>query len=207
MACVGAWKRAQPRKWCIECEACGVIVNTVKPMQRFCSVSCQSKHNWKVNRPKMEKSLEALVISHSNPTPKMKEWQRSPLNPIYDPAVRRKGEINLRERGFLNLNGGNGRVASLPQRLLAARLAWPMEHVVTTGEGWRPHHYKIDIAEPTLLVAVEVDGESHRASRIQAADRRKDLWLKDHGWTVHRVTNKEVLKDLEQVAQRILSSI
>jgi very-short-patch-repair endonuclease len=93
--------------------------------------------------------------------------------------------------------------------MLADRLGWPMEFIVRTkmprGSGYPPH-YKIDIAEPALQVAAEVDGQSHLAKERIAQDVKKDEFLEYEGWIVVRVRNEEVLDDCESVAQRILSS-
>lgn len=141
-------------------------------------------------RPEVKAKLDAHLRSDSNPFKQAKN--------------RRKAQITLREKGFPQLNGGNGQKISLPQQLLALRLGWPTEVAVTTGDGWRPHHYKFDIADLTLQIAVEVDGTSHLTARVQKADRRKDQWAKNHGWTLLRYTNKEVLDRLEEIAEEIL---
>jgi hypothetical protein len=110
------------------------------------------------------------------------------------------------------VRGGNGRGPTLPQSLLHESLStygdgWVMEHVVktsTSGLGY-PHHYKIDIACPESMIAVEVDGGSHSGDRREQ-DRRKDEFLRSRGWKVIRVPNREAVQDTEAVAARILES-
>lgn len=108
------------------------------------------------------------------------------------------------------LNGGNGTGLTLPQLMLAKRLGWETEYVVRTkmprGTGY-PTCYKLDIAEPILMIAIEVDGQSHRSKERIAQDAKKDEFLEHLGWKVIRVRNEAVLGDCEKVAQSILSSI
>jgi very-short-patch-repair endonuclease len=66
-----------------------------------------------------------------------------------------------------------------------------------------PTHYKIDIALPARLLAVEVDGQTHNALKVRAADKRKDAFLRSCGWTVLRVRNARVLNDLPGVLKEI----
>jgi hypothetical protein len=104
--------------------------------------------------------------------------------------------------------GGNGRPLSKPQAMLAEALGpeWHTEWVVPTkmgkGSGYPPH-YKIDIAHPTLLVAVEVDGASHQALARQEQDARKDELLASRGWTVLRLSNRDVIERLEECARTV----
>jgi very-short-patch-repair endonuclease len=78
--------------------------------------------------------------------------------------------------------------------------------VIPWKPGW-PKCYRIDIAEPKLLIAVEVDGASHRDARQQLRDRRKAALLRRRGWTVLRFWNSEVQSNLEQVVERVLEAI
>jgi very-short-patch-repair endonuclease len=55
------------------------------------------------------------------------------------------------------------------------------------------HPYKIDIAIPSKMIAIEVDGMSHLALERKEQDRRKDLQLTEKGWKVVRLLNQFVL--------------
>ena len=65
----------------------------------------------------------------------------------------------------------------------------------------------IDIAIPSLRLAIEVDGQSHRSSRQKEKDVRKEQRLKDCGWTLLRFWNAEILGDLSSVLARIKAQI
>jgi very-short-patch-repair endonuclease len=69
---------------------------------------------------------------------------------------------------------------------------WVSQWVVITGgaKNGLPNHYKIDLANPQAMIAIEVDGKSHDHRKEQ--DARKDAFLRDKGWNVVRFTNQEV---------------
>ena len=133
-------------------------------------------------------------------------------NPMHDPKTRERQRTTLRARGWAPpTRGGNGQPLPVPQRLLACALGWETEVVVPTGRGARkrglPNNYKIDIANADLMVAIEVDGQSHKAINRQEQDKRKDMFLRGLGWTVLRFTNGQVTGHLEDVVQTVLSTI
>jgi primosomal protein N' (replication factor Y) len=51
---------------------------------------------------------------------------------------------------------------------------------------------------------VEADGGQHNGS---AEDGRRTQWLEDHGWTVLRFWNNDILKNTEGVLIRILEVV
>ena len=64
--------------------------------------------------------------------------------------------------------------------------------------------YVLDFACVALRFAVEVDGDSHYAHEREAEyDRRRDAFLVENGWTVVRVTNREVREEFEGVLRRV----
>jgi very-short-patch-repair endonuclease len=85
-----------------------------------------------------------------------------------------------------------------------------MELVVKTkkpaGSGFPPC-YKVDIGEPTLKIAIEVDGMSHNSLERRKQDRKKEAFLRGLGWTVLRFSNREVTERLEECVQTVLSII
>lgn len=136
-------------------------------------------------------------------------------NPMSDPEVRARQATTLRAIGHRPpVQGGNGRGLTQPQRLLSQALGWPTEVVVKTGNPSRgaqrvpgiPSHFKLDIANPQLRIAVEVDGESHRALAVRARDQRKDAFLTGAGWSVLRFSNREVMADTEACVRMVLST-
>lgn len=132
-------------------------------------------------------------------------------NPMHRPEIRAKMQATSRTNALVPvLRGGNGTPMPIPQKMLALALMWPTEYVVPTGKprasGW-PGHYKLDIACPELMVAVEVDGRSHAPLSRQAADARRDQFLSALGWRVLRFSNREVMDDLEGCIQTVMSAI
>jgi very-short-patch-repair endonuclease len=60
-------------------------------------------------------------------------------------------------------------------------------------------NYIADFLCPQKALIVEVDGETHEEIR----DARRDTWLNAHGYTVLRVTNDDVLTQLDRVVEHI----
>jgi very-short-patch-repair endonuclease len=130
--------------------------------QRFCSISCSKKAE----------------------------------NPMWVPGAKEKMVRTLREIGHRPVvRCGNGRGLTEAQRELLTRLGpgWVAEFSVRTGKprgGGYPTVYKIDVAHPQLMIAIELDGYSHSGKRL-AEDRKKDALLAEYGWSVYRIKNAD----------------
>lgn len=126
------------------------------------------------------------------------------------PEVIAKMRTSMQGRTFL-ARGGNGTLTE-PQKRLAAVLGWPMEYVIPTRPAWGlfpslPNHYKVDLADPAMKTAIEVDGMSHRSKKWRFLDARKTAVLAALGWSVLRFSNQRVMTEIEAVAQEIRASI
>ena len=121
-------------------------------------------------------------------------------NPSHRSDVRAKISSSLKEIGHKpRIRGGNGKGPSEPQMMLHKALGegWAMEFVQNVWQGKKiegvPNHLKIDIANPNLMLAIEVDGGSHGTLKRQEQDRRKEVILASFGWTVFRVSNAKAM--------------
>lgn len=64
--------------------------------------------------------------------------------------------------------------------------------------------YRIDIALVRYRLAIECDGKAYHSSKQQKAhDRRKNAFLKRHGWKVLRFTGSDINGKLDKVLDRI----
>lgn len=202
------------------CEWCGqTFTKTGKPSAppRFCNRTCSAK--WRMSNPEFVASLDTPK-RRAAASENMRRWRESPEghatlqahlkgsgNPLRDPAVRAKAQATLREQSYQVLNGGNGQL-TVPQKLLAARLGWATEvPIVTERKSPYPHAYKVDLASPELMIAIEVDGESHKNPRAREIDERQDDLLRDLGWTVLRFWNRQVLEETETVMAQIMAAV
>lgn len=104
--------------------------------------------------------------------------------------------------------GGNGTGPSESEAALLDKLGdgWVHNHVVPTGRSSKngPTHYKLDVAHPERRVAIEVDGNSHKARDRRRADTRKDEFLQGLGWTVIRLTNRESWRVTDDVLRELV---
>ena len=115
-------------------------------------------------------------------------------------AVQAKIEATKRRNGtwaVIHQRGGNGNLTIQQQSLHAALGAgWVMEYNVKEAAlpNWRV--VAVDLAYPTLRLAVEVDGASHRSTKQRNRDQRKAKMLTDTGWTLIRFWNSKIDQDL-----------
>lgn len=105
--------------------------------------------------------------------------------------------------------GGNGRGPTVPEQTLASATGLALNVIVRTGQRGHgiPTHYKLDMAEKTVLLAVEVDGGSHAGIARKAQDAKKEAWLTAHGWTVLRFSNRQAMEHTEACALMVSSTI
>ncbi len=188
------------------CEWCGEKVTKRKSRNpRFCGRSCA--HKWKWAQPEFRERARLSMkqaVSSERRAALSASLKANPLTA--NPATREKISKALQGRTFL-ARGGNGQ-PTVPQKLLANALGWEMEHAICTApvKGMfpsLPHCYKVDIADSTVKLAIEVDGRSHRSPRWRYLDNRKEEILRALGWKVLRFDNKRVLDDLHGVVVEV----
>jgi len=132
--------------------------------QRFCSISCAKKVE----------------------------------NPMWVPGVKEKVSQTLKAIGHApRTRGGNGHLTE-PQIQLLKRLGkgWHPEYVVVTDRPrpkGMPKNIKIDIANPNLKIAIELDGNSHATIKHRKADKKQMEFLLRKGWSVLRISNAKAL--------------
>ena len=136
-------------------------------------------------------------------------------NPMKKPETRQKVSERLKEIGHCpKVRCGNGAGLTVPQQnlLLALKDLEPYaEYPVPVRmplEGLNyPTCYKVDVAIPSFMVAIEVDGRSHCALSRKEQDAKKAALLERQGWTVLRFWNRQVTEHLEDCVQMVLSTI
>src|SRR3990167_2436720 len=130
-------------------------------------------------------------------------------NGMFRPEVRAKVSTKLRAMGWKpTVQGGNGRGPTIHELAISAALGWPCNVIVRTGvHSYHPTHYKIDVGNQDLKIAIEVNGFSHTALCRKAQDKKKKLFLESMGWRVLSFTNAEIHKNLKGCVQEVLSII
>jgi len=128
------------------------------------------------------------------------------------PEVRKKISEHHKAMGYRpKIRGGNGCETPAPVASLLLILGqdWELEFPIPTmikkGNGY-PTCYKVDIGNPIIMTAIEVDGSSHVGER-KRQDRKKDELLRLLGWRVFRITNTraEYLSTICKSADILLS--
>jgi len=179
----------------------------------LCSNHCAAK--WRMANGAGEKIIPALLAGQRKaaearrgiPSPSTAQRMRE-RNPMRSEEARRKMAASLAGRTFL-ARGGNGKLTR-QQIALHEATGYPVEHVICTRPVWGrfpslPNHYKVDLADPSRRLAIEVDGKTHRLKKWRFLDARKTEVLRALGWSVLRVKNEEVDADISAVLARIAS--
>lgn len=193
LPCVGCQKP-------VECTGKTLYMSYRK--RAFCSEECRKKEH----SERSSRTMAATNRKHASARMKAR-------NPMRREEIRAKVSTTLRAMAWKPpVHGGNGKGPTAPQLALAAALGWPMEQAIRTGTSGRegagyPSCYKVDIANPVLKVAIEVDGNSHNTEVGKARDAKKDAFLAGLGWRVLRFSNERVTEDLEGCVREVLSSI
>jgi hypothetical protein len=132
-------------------------------------------------------------------------------NPMFDDATVEKMRASIIAIGHQpKVRGGNGQALPAAQARLAMALGWVTEYAVPTKMDRRsgfPTCYKIDIAEPALLIGIEVDGPSHSSKERREQDAKKDAFLSRLGWSILRFSNHQVMDDLPGCVRTVSSTI
>lgn len=68
--------------------------------------------------------------------------------------------------------------------------------------------YRIDLAFPHQLIAIECDGKAyHSTPKQKAQDKRKDRFLQESGWTVLRFSGSKIHRDLPGVIRKVAECV
>lgn len=65
--------------------------------------------------------------------------------------------------------------------------------------------YRLDLAFPDRMIAIEVDGSQHEERPARMADVARDAALEALGWTVIRIRSKTFTVDLARAIERVLA--
>ena len=129
------------------------------------------------------------------------------------PEVRAKISAALKAMGHKPpVRGGNGKLSPTEEKLmvLLTGLGFSQQFVVPTRMGRKseyPTCYKIDAANPDLMLAIEADGPGHAAYVKKAQDQKKEAFLTGLGWTVLRFTNAQINDTPTNVLMTVMSTI
>lgn len=203
----------------ITCSVCGKEMNwsNMTKSQRqqyrksngtrvYCSVECSEKVIQEARCRKGKMSIEA----RKRISQRMKKD-----NPMSKEENRIKMSNRLKEIGHCpKVRYGNGCGLTVPQQELLTALKslepcpeYPVLTGYGKGNGTYPSCYKIDVAIPSAMLAIEVDGGSHGLLTRQAEDQKKTEFLNGLGWKVLRFKNRQLMEHLEDCVQIVMSTI
>jgi very-short-patch-repair endonuclease len=67
--------------------------------------------------------------------------------------------------------------------------------------------YVLDFYSPDAKLGIEIDGIAHDMGDRPERDARRDAWLEEQGFHIVRIPARDVLQDVEGVANSILASV
>lgn len=205
----------------VVCETCGVEfpVKYTGNSNRFCSRKCSQ-----MDVKRREICSKKMAKWNNDNKELITDRMLGDNNPSKNDEVIEKAKSTKRIKGSLHvwkgLRGGNGQTTE-PQRLVATMTGWDMEVVINTvpasvengkRKQWAalheiPLNYKVDIGNPTLKIAIEIDGRQHKWRKLRQLDIKKEMHLNRLGWKVLRFTNEEVMTNSSQVLLEIQKAV
>ena len=211
--CVLAYIEANRKRLDVTCAGCGKLItiegsqyqnHVVRGQKPYCSPDCSKRFQFK---GLVAGAARCRLDPHWRKRQSDRMKQR---NPMSVPGAKEKMIQAMKGRPFVS-RGGNGQLAKQQSRLHDAT-GLPMEYAIPTRDVKHlfeaiPHCYKVDLSEPVVKLAVEVDGKSHKLAKWRSFDALKTEVLNALGWTVLRFTNEEVDESLEKCVQMITSTI
>lgn len=97
---------------------------------------------------------------------------------------------------------------SYPEELFASGLTWSgltEAYLIEREKCFFP--YYVDFAFVNEMLAVEVDGSQHQNPKQKESDLNKDQLLNEQGWTVLRITAKEILTNLPGCVEKVRDTL
>lgn len=207
------------------CQACGEVF--AKPPtesrkdwtegHRYCSRRCAKvgKPPWNkgLRRPSVAKRIPCRICGDPTPycgTERSKLWGIVHCGKT-DCAIASdqiKRERIARALSGRDVGGGwhNTAIVSRQELVLApwfAERGWIAQYPIRPGMPWK--FWRLDFAEPSLRLAVEIDGSAHRKLDRRHRDADRDHRLRQLGWHVLHVPAELVDTDCETVKLYVLA--
>jgi very-short-patch-repair endonuclease len=82
------------------------------------------------------------------------------------------------------------------------RILWSLNYPVVCQYPF--YRYSLDLAIPALKIAIEADGKAYHSTKKQKAhDRKRDAFLRSHGWQTLRFSGSQINGNMDWVVRRI----
>lgn len=209
-----------------QCEYCGKDFTTTDYDKRFCNTSCSAK--WRVQTygvpPKSEQAIEKMRQASKkiweNPDFRASVVKRmKENNPAKNHDTMKKIINTARKNGsYKNRfnNCGNGKISeaeSIANSLLEP-LGFLYNYPIATKLARDRYpdrnyakNYKPDFFNPRLMLAIEIDGSSHKGKEAKELDDKKESCLTIFGISTIRFSNDTVKNDFDKFKEATLDEI
>lgn len=189
----------------MQCNYCGKeIINPNKNQKdtfrgrgrAYCSKECGREYARKISSETMRQTNRKYASD------RMKK-----NNPMKNERTREKVSKSLKGHKPVIICGNGRQLTETQEKILNLLLKYNAvaEYAISTKGyiGDYPKNYKIDIALPRYKIAIEIDGNSHRAIKRKIEDLKKTELLQKLGWKVIRFWNKEINENLEKCVKKV----
>ncbi|MFB4473741.1 endonuclease domain-containing protein [Oceanobacillus caeni] len=79
-----------------------------------------------------------------------------------------------------------------------------LQHGLYATPQYKVGKYRLDFAFPQYMIAIECDGKAyHSTPKQKAHDKKRDIFLKENGWTVLRFSGRKIYRELPSVVNKI----
>ena len=160
--------------------------------QKTCSKSCALKRMHR-ERPDLARAASEMGRLRKG----VPSWNSGvPCRPETKEKLSESGK--RRKAVFLEIRRGNGtgmtEAEALLRTVLPNEFIWSYPIALGRRQEGYPTNYKLDFANPTTRVGIEVDGVSHMNSIGRSRDQKKEEKLAELGWSVLRISNRQIFQ-------------
>lgn len=113
-------------------------------------------------------------------------------------AYRQQMSETHKAKGYApKIRGGNGtgmtKAEAVVRAVLPAYWIWSFPVPLGARQQGYPTNYKLDFANPSKRLGLEIDGASHGMHSRKIQDKKKEAKLAELGWSVLRISNTQAL--------------
>lgn len=180
----------------------------------YCSDSCRKSHivlkylEDPSNRQEVSARQSAWMRSLNRSEEQRERTRAQMIRQNADPDFKRKAsltssnklrELQKRNVEFMRSHGGQTKYEFALWSHPDFQSMNPLWRDTRYFHSCRGGGYVLDFTIPNLMLNIELDGMSHKMGNNSEKDRLRDEFLRSQGWTILRIKNEDVERDIDSV--------